>query len=168
MPAARGFTLVEMLVVMVIIAVAGGTVLLMAGGGAPRQLQGGAQRIVQLVQQLSEQAMREQRPYGLWMDAQGYQVLQWQAADARWQAVTAWPPRRLPAGIALALEQTGGQRPLPAAVAAAAADGKLPQVLIGADQQWSPFSLQLSGAAQALRVHSDGLNGPLIQPVGAP
>lgn len=162
MPVARGFTLVEVLVVTVVIALAGSAVLLAAGAGQPRQLQTEARHLVQVVQQLSDQAMRQRHPYGLRLDAHGYQVLQWQARDARWLAVPAWPPRRLPAGISLTLETDS------TADAAPGAAGGMPQLLIGADQQWTAFSLQLSTAAHALRVHSDGLNGPLIEQVQRP
>lgn len=69
-----GFTLVEVLIVLAIIGVASGAVILGLGSSRQASAFAEAQRIASLVRLASDQALVDDRPFVLALDASGYAV----------------------------------------------------------------------------------------------
>lgn len=144
----QGFTLLELMVVMVLIGVLLGMVGLASGNHPARQARQEAHALIQRVQALREQAVLEGREYGLRLEAEHYQV--WVLERQQWQR--AGRVQRLPQGLQLSLETTG-----PSSTRKAQADQ--PQVLILSSDENTPFTLRLHAAGQTLlSLSSDGLN----------
>lgn len=105
---AAGFTLIELLVVLVILGTLLSLAVLSTGGGRSRELQGEAQRLAALIGVLSDEAVLENREYGLLIDDEGYRVLVFDEARDRWtQLPGEEKEHELPAWTRLDLELDG-------------------------------------------------------------
>ncbi len=146
--ACRGFTLLELMVVMVLIGVLLGMVGLATGNPPARLARQEANGLIQLLQTLREQAVLEGREYGLRLEPEGYQVLRldgevWHPAGSAY---------RLPQGLQLRLEQPGQastfvDRP------------DQPHLLVLSSDESSAFTLHLHVDQQSLvSLSSDGLS----------
>ncbi|MGH8227715.1 MAG: type II secretion system minor pseudopilin GspH [Steroidobacteraceae bacterium] len=104
---ARGFTLVEILVVCAIIAVvAAGAVLSLAALGADRELSTETDRLVDLMNFARDRAGLETREFGLLCTSDGYQFLEFDPRTRLWEdlpADGALRARKLPGGVTLSL-----------------------------------------------------------------
>jgi len=149
---AQGFTLLELMVVILLIGVLLGMVSFATGNNPAREARQEASGLIQLLHKIREQAVLEGREYGVRLETDGYQVftldgLQWRAAG---------PIYRLPAGLQLRLEQEGqalklGDRP-----------GQ-PHVLLLSNDETSAFTLHIeSGEQRWSSISSDGLGEPTI------
>ncbi|WP_347903425.1 type II secretion system minor pseudopilin GspH [Pseudomonas purpurea] len=146
--ACRGFTLLELMVVMVLIGVLLGMVGLATGNHSASLARQEANGLIQLLQTLREHAVLEGREYGLRLEPEGYQVLRLEGQ--------AWRPAgsayRLPQGLQLRLAQTGqasalGERP-----------GQ-PHLLILSSDENTAFTLHLQTDQHVLiSLSSDGLS----------
>ncbi|RON10744.1 type II secretion system protein GspH [Pseudomonas brassicacearum] len=146
--ACRGFTLLELMVVMVLIGVLLGMVSLATGTSPARLARQEANGLIQLLQALREQAVLEGREYGLRLEPEGYQVLALYGQDWR----PAGRAYRLPEGLQLRLEQSGQMSTL------AGRPGQPHLVLLSSDES-SAFTLHLQADQQSLiSLSSDGLN----------
>jgi general secretion pathway protein H len=168
MRAARGFTLVELLVVLVILGALTGMAVLGSGMAASpaRQLHDEAERLAGLLRVLLDEAVLDNREYGVRFERQSYQVLryepqrgQWQALedDARVHGLLDW--------VELSIELDEQALTLPSRTGKGAAKTPVPQLLILSSGELSPFRLRLSGrerGAPALLISSDGFGEPLI------
>ena len=107
----RGFTLIEILVVMLIIGLMTvGTVLSLGSSGRDRELEKERDRVLALTDYLRDQAALQNREYGMRCFQGGYEFLAYDNRAARWERVQDDPvtrARRLPLGLRLALQVEG-------------------------------------------------------------
>jgi len=151
----RGFTLLEMLVVIVVISVVIGMVTLVAGENPARQAREQARAVAQLLQASRESAVLEGREYGMRLDRDSYQMLRLERSS--WQPLGA--PNRLPEGLFMTLEQEG--RPL--SLSDQPGQPGQPQIVLLSSDELSPFVLSFSSKIQRwLSLASDGLDEPVI------
>ncbi|MGB6449926.1 MAG: type II secretion system minor pseudopilin GspH [Steroidobacteraceae bacterium] len=106
---ARGFTLIEILVVCVIIAVvsAGAILSLSALGGEDSGLDTERDRLVDLMNYAQEQAELQTREYGLYCTQDGYRFLEFDPRTNLWTDLAgddALAARKLPDGLRLSLD----------------------------------------------------------------
>lgn len=128
----RGFTLLELMVVMVLIGVLLGLVSLVGGSNPAQVARQEASRIARVIEQFRERAVLEGREFGVGVSQEGYRVLQ--LGERGWSplmALQTWPPELQPR---LAVEG------LPVRLASSA---ERPQLLILSSDEISAFTLFL-------------------------
>ena len=162
----RGFTLVELLVVLVLIGSLAGLAVLGGGiAGPARELRGEAERLAGLISVLAEEAVLDNREYGLRIEPDRWQVLTYDGV--RWLPWEGKPAQRLPHGVQASLDIEGQPLLLAGAKGSAVA---APQVLILSSGELSPFRLRLAERhANGLRLElsSDGFRLPRVEASGA-
>ncbi len=138
----RGFTLIEILVVMVIIGVVTGVALLSIGsGGRDREVKQEAQRLAAVLQLASQHAVMQSTQLGLRVGGDGYSFLELDHGE--WRPVprdTALGHHRLPDGMRLELYVEG------LAAKLASGDEPRPQVLVLSSGEMTPFHARISAA----------------------
>lgn len=82
-----GFTLIEILVVIVIIATLAGMAVLSLGGAGNRNWTGEVQRLASLLQLVADRALIDKAHYGVMVESDGYSVVRFDAAAMKWQAL---------------------------------------------------------------------------------
>ena len=173
----RGFTLVEILVVVVIIGiVTAGAMLSMSFLGADREISAEADRVTALINYAEEQASLQTRELGLYCTRDGYRFLAFDVRSNQWRPVTtddALRTRMLPDGLQLRLNVDGQDvvlkdqmppQPRPDSAASAASSAAepqsqlQPQVMILSNGDLSTFRLPLSraGTNRTALVSADG------------
>lgn len=163
---ARGFTLIELLVVLVVLGCLLGLVVLGSGIAGPgRELRGEAERLAGLIGVLAEEAVLDNREYGLRLSGAGYQVLRFEQRSGVWQALPD-QAHRLPDWAEWHLEVDGQPLRLPAQDGE---QGAAPQLLLLSSGELSPFRLTLRQRRQDgphLQLSSDGFRLPRVEPAG--
>jgi general secretion pathway protein H len=139
----RGFSLIEVLVVVVILGVVVGAVALSVGGGASRELEVQATRLQALLRLGCEQSELTGRDLGIFLSRDRIEFA-WRGPD-RWYPLTDAPreplrPRQLDDGVEWSLERDGERLGL---LDDAPAD---PQLLCLSSGELSPFQIELSRA----------------------
>ncbi|WKD51163.1 type II secretion system minor pseudopilin GspH [Microbulbifer spongiae] len=81
----RGFTLVEILVVIVIIATLAGMAFLSLGSSGARVWTGEVQRLSALLQLVADRALIDKAHYGVVLEAESYRVVRFDPATMAWQ-----------------------------------------------------------------------------------
>ena len=154
---ARGFTLLEILIVLTILAVLTGTVVLGFGGGsAERDLKGAAQRMALRMELARQRALQRNREWGIYVRADDYAFAEYDPEEASWieQTDRAFDQNDLPERVALRLRTEGvGQLPF------AENDEDTPQIIVFSSGEITPFTVRLEpdwDTAPWL-VESDGL-----------
>ncbi|WP_417695695.1 type II secretion system minor pseudopilin GspH [Pseudomonas sp.] len=148
----RGFTMLELMIVIVLIGVLAGMVRFAMGPSPAREARQQARDFVALVQQLRERAVLDGQEYGVRVQPGGYQAVRLQAQG--WTVVSAL--HRLREGLTLGLELDGHVLRLDDTQGP-------PQLLMLSSDEISPFRLLINVAGQTIaRISSDGLAEPLI------
>jgi general secretion pathway protein H len=144
-----GFTLIEILVVVVIIAViSAGAILALSTVGRDRELENETDRLVTLMNYAREQAELQTRELGLYVVGSGYQFLAYDPLKNIWADIgddDALRARSLPEGLKLHLTVEARDVVLPAASDAKKKDPKdlMPQVMILSNGDLTSFALTL-------------------------
>jgi general secretion pathway protein H len=163
---ASGFTLLEVLVVVVIIGIITGMALVSVRVlGGDHEMQQEADRLKAVLSQVRDDAMLLGTDVGLRVDPRGYDFLRYDTRRETWQLVTddkLLRERSLPEGLTAALRLEGRDIQLKMRGASTTAQPLLPQVVIQASGDLSPFDVVLArdGTQENRRV-SGGADGTI-------
>ncbi|MGE8322883.1 MAG: type II secretion system minor pseudopilin GspH [Pseudomonas sp.] len=147
----QGFTLLEMLLVLVLAGIVIGMAGLQLGRNPQRLADQEAGLFLQLVQYARQQAVLEGRELGVRIDARGYQLMK--AGGRTWTAAG----QHRDTGLDLRLEIDGFPVLLTRPQSAA-------QLVFYRNDEYTPFSLSFQEAGVGLaQVSSDGLNDPQLE-----
>jgi general secretion pathway protein H len=158
----RGFTLVEILVVVVIMAVVISLAVLSIGvTGRDSQLDEESRRIQGLVGLLHERALLEGRDFGLRIEPTAYEFVVYEPTRDRWLTLNEeheFRHRDLPKGVTFQLELDSQVVVLKPIERNLASDRRPPgpQVAIAASGEGTPFRLTLLRAGTQARAAVDG------------
>jgi general secretion pathway protein H len=160
----KGFTLVEILVVVVIMAIVISIAILAVGTtGRDTQLDEESRRIEGLVGLLHERALLEGRDFGLRIEPAAYEFVVYDARRDRWMTLDQeheFRHRDLPKGVSFQLQldsQTVVIKPIDRSLSNAAPPA--PQLAIAASGEGTPFKLMLlrDGTSSKASVDGDAL-----------
>jgi general secretion pathway protein H len=148
----RGFTLLELMIVLVLVGVLLGMVSLASGGSPARQVRQEAEAMAQVIHQLRQRAVFEGQEYGLRLSADGYRVMR--LGVRGWEPVAALS--RWPRNVRARLKEDGYSIEL-------GADEGLPQLLMLSNDETSAFTLTFEpGTRTWLSLSSDGIGEVVI------
>jgi general secretion pathway protein H len=154
---AAGFTLVEVLVVVVIIALLASVVAVRIAPDARQSLREEASRLAAVLAHARDEAITTGAPLAWQGAGSGYRFVR-RAADRTWQPLdrdTALRARELAPGVSLAaIETTAG------------GNGPAPVIVLAPTGLSEPYRITLALGAHRVRVSSDGVNAPVIEDLG--
>ena len=166
--AGAGFTLVEMLVVVLIIGViSAGVMLSITLTGRDHELEKESDRLLALFTYAREQAELQTREYGVLFQDDGYEFLTYDMRRAAWRDVfedEALGARKLPDGLGVKL--TVEARPIVLSRPADAKD-KTPQVVIFSNGDLTSFAatVERDGGARSVTLTQDDQGQVIEQPM---
>ncbi len=164
----RGFTLIEILVVVLIIGVISAGVLLSVSlTGRDNELEKESNRLLTLVNYAREQAELQTRDYGLLLQEDGYEFVAYDERRGGWRNVfedDALRVRKLPDGLDLKLIVEG--RPVVLRRPSDAKD-KTPQVMIFANGDLTSFEITVEreGGVRSITVAQDDKGHVVAKPM---
>ena len=148
----QGFTLLEMMIVIVVIGVLVGMVSLASGVNPTQQARQEAGALAGVIRQLREQAVLEGREYGLRLSVEGYRSMRLEGQA--WEPLAAF--HRWPDNLRLNVEQDGYSLSL-------GADAGPPQIQLYSSDEISSFRLTLAGKDRVwASLSSDGVGEVMI------
>ena len=153
----RGFTFLEVLVVVTLVAILTGTVVLgFAGADTQQEMKGFAQRFAHRIELARQQALQRNREWGVYVDEQGYRFAEYDPEVEEWieQPGRPFDHAKLPSYLLLRVETEGiGELPF-------ADEESLPKLLVFSSGEITPFTLYLSSEEDIApwQVNSDGLS----------
>jgi len=168
----RGFTLIEIMVVMVIVAILAGTVSLVVGDNQQRhELENEARRLAALLDLTQHEAVFQNIEIGFQLDQQGYAFRVLDEAKLSWASLPQdfLKNRNFPDWMIVDLNDRVYELQLGENEDEAAADNFAPQVLFFSSGESTPFLITLSytGADDfQYLIRSDGLNGVVLEEPG--
>ncbi len=160
-PATAGFTLLELLLVLVVVGVLAGTVIAaFPNVGHQRQVQAEAQRLALAFELARGEALRRNELWGLAVDERGYAFHRYDV-DGNWLQVDRRPlaPWSAEHGISLAIEPSEPRAVQPGSIARRRGpQDAVPDIAIHPGGEATPFAVTVAGAGsdQAWVVRSDG------------
>ncbi len=141
MTRARGFTLLEVLVVITIVAVLTGTVLLgFTGADQEQALRGAAHRMAMRVELARQHALSRNREWGIYIERNEYSFAEFDPETAQWVLRDDRPfdHNDLPDRVELTLETDGvGELPF------TSGENDLPQIVVFSSGEITPFTIYL-------------------------
>ncbi|QLH42217.1 MAG: type II secretion system minor pseudopilin GspH [Coxiellaceae bacterium] len=160
-----GFTLIEIMVVIVIIGILIGTAMFTLGGGwTQRQVQATANDLVLSIAAANQQALLQSRPLGLMFSQRSYQYFQF--TNNQWQSLSPrlFVQHSLAHAVNVRLEIAGTNVALPVSLTTPA-----PQILFSPTGDITPFRIYLGqiGRAPAVVIEIDANGKPVMTPMGA-
>jgi general secretion pathway protein H len=156
-PLARGFTLVEVLVVVVIIALLVSVVAVKIAPDARQSLREEAMQLAAVLAHARDEAIVTGVPLAWQGAGSGYRFVR-RAADRTWQPLDRDPALRardLAPGVNLAAVET-----------TASGDGPVPVIVLAPAGLSEPFRITLALGPHRVRVSSDGANSPVTEDLG--
>ena len=167
-PRSRGFTLIEILVVVVIIGVISAGILLSVNfTGRDNELEKESDRLLTLVNYAREQAELQTREYGVLFQEDGYEFVSYDVRRASWRSVfedDALRARKLPEGLGIKLVVDG--RPIVLKRPKDDKDKK-PQVMIFSSGDLSSFEITVEreGGVRSVTLAQDDKGQVIAKPM---
>ncbi len=168
MHTARGFTFVELLVVLVLLGVLTSLTMLSSGiaNSPARKLNDEAERLNSLLRVLLDEAVLDNREYGVHFDQHSYQVLRFDPRKSRWVPQDG-KTHKLPEWVEISIEvEERNITLLSSKDEKKALLIKPPQLLILSSGELTPFTLRLASDrgqdTPVLLLSSDGFAAPQL------
>jgi general secretion pathway protein H len=142
-----GFSLLELLVVVAIIGLLAGAVTLSIGAlGNDRQIEEETNRLRSVIDLLHEESLMQSRDYGVLFTSTGYRFYVYDYRELTWvvpQADRLLQPHTLRPQLSLSLILDGRDVPLERDFEAQEAENPLPQVMLLASGEVTPFTIEM-------------------------
>lgn len=163
---ARGFTLLELLVVVALVGILTGTVVLaIRGADAEQRLKGAAEQLAYRLELARHFALQRNREWGLYVDEEGLRFAEFDPEQSEWvrQSQRPFGALTVDEGIEIRAEAEGY------AGLSERDRERLPQVLLFSSGEVTPFEIHLEppGDRRAWVVKSDGLSRVRAEPAEA-